>query len=70
MRTIVVPEKGEEISGLRQEKLAILLKCKDTLLENMRLTDTNIHLKAEIDRLKIIIEFLMKRITKCRCHTR
>jgi hypothetical protein len=70
MRTIITPHAGEEISGLRQEKLALLMKCKDTLLENMRLTDEHIHLKAEIDRLKIIIEFLMKRITKCRCHAR
>jgi hypothetical protein len=70
MRTIIVPSKGQDPTGLRQENLAILLKCKDTLLENMRLSDTNIHLKAEIDRLKIIIEFLMRRITKCRCHPR
>ena len=68
MRSAVMPDRGQEISELRQEKLAILLKCKDAMLENMRLTSENIQQRAELDRQKIIIEFLIKRLTKCRCH--
>lgn len=68
IKSIVTPVSSEELSGLRREKLSILLRCKDTLVENMRLGNENMHLRSEIDRHKVVIEFLIKRLTKCGCH--
>lgn len=50
-----------ENSELRKEKLMLLMKCRDAMLESMKLTDKTMRLEIEIHRLQIIVDFLAER---------
>lgn len=50
-----------EIQELRKEKLMLLMKCRDAMLESMKLTDKNMRLEVEVQRLQIIVDFLADR---------
>jgi hypothetical protein len=50
-----------ENSELHKEKLMLLMKCRDAMLESMKLTDKTMRLEIEIHRLQIIVDFLVER---------
>lgn len=50
-----------EIHELRKEKLLLLMKCRDAMLQSMSLTDKNMRLEMEVQRLQVIVDFLAER---------